>query len=80
MNGTPVVGHYTGESWNICLYCGEGKVPPVRLELTHLAPEASALSTELRGQIFFAARFISRVVDLRKKPATYGSVSPLVEI
>ena len=38
---------------NICLhYRLVGEVPPVRLERTHLAPEASALSSELRGQIF----------------------------
>ena len=33
--------------------CGDGvvMVPPVGLEPTHLAPEASALSAELRGRI-----------------------------
>jgi hypothetical protein len=25
--------------------------PPVRIERTHMAPEATALSTELRGQL-----------------------------
>ena len=32
--------------------CGDGvmMVPPVGLEPTHLAPEASALSAELRGR------------------------------
>ena len=43
-------------------------VPPVGLEPTHLAPEASALSTELRGRTL---RWYQLLLGLNR-PATSG--------